>query len=267
VALHRHDDRTDDRGSVAWARSNLPLLERSVREAPNEPFHRFNLGGALHRLGLHAEAEKMLRRALERAPRRITWAPSAYAELARAVAAQGRPREAVGLARQATRLAPSWAAGWCMLAEARAAAGRPQKALEAYARALACGEGALLPGTVPDDTSWEVRRGIARIHFERGEYTAAADCLTRALALDPSSPELRVMLARSLESAGRPREAREQLERAVGSGHGGAEAYLAFGDFFARRAEEALLRGLVDNAESAPLLRRIERLREARATT
>jgi tetratricopeptide (TPR) repeat protein len=154
-----------------------------------------------------------------------------------------------------------------MLADARAAAGRPEKALEAYARALACGEGTLLPGSVPDDTSWEVRRGIARIHYERGEHTAAAECLTHAVALNPSSPELRVMLARALESAGRPREAREQLERAVAGGHGGAEAYLAFGDFFARRAEEALLRGLVDNSESAPLLRRIERLREARATT
>jgi hypothetical protein len=44
----------------------------------------------------------------------------------------------------------------------------------------------------------------------------------------------------------------------------GAEAHLAFGDFFTRKAEEALLRGLVDNAESRALLMRIERLREVR---
>jgi hypothetical protein len=74
------------------------------------------------------------------------------------------------------------------------------------------------------------------------------------------------MLARAAESAGRPRDAQQQLERVTASGQSSSEAYLAFGDFFARRAEEALLRGLVDNGESAPLLRQIERLREARVT-
>ena len=45
----------------------------------------------------------------------------------------------------------------------------------------------------------------------------------------------------------------------------GPAAFAAFGDFFTKKAEEALLRGLVDNAESRPLLERIERLRAARA--
>jgi hypothetical protein len=44
----------------------------------------------------------------------------------------------------------------------------------------------------------------------------------------------------------------------------GADAYLSLGDFFTKKAEEALLRGLVDNAENPLLRERIERLREAR---
>jgi glycosyltransferase involved in cell wall biosynthesis/GT2 family glycosyltransferase/tetratricopeptide (TPR) repeat protein len=266
IVLHRHDHRPDGRGTVAWARHHLPFLERSMREAPDEPFHRYNLGVALHQLGLHAEAEKRLRRAIKRAPRRALWAPSAYASLARAVAAQGRALEAAKPAEIATELAPDWAAGWCMLGDVWAAAGRQDQALQAYERALDCGEQSLLPGAAPDDTVWQVRRGIARIHFAREEYADAADCLAPAVALHPSSPELRVMLAQAYEGAGLSAEARRQFELAVSGARGGADTYLAFGDFFAKKAEEALLRGLVDNAESPPLLRQIERLREVRGS-
>jgi len=266
VVLHRHDRRRDGRDTVSWARRHLPLLERSVREAPDEPFHRYNLGVALHRLDLDPEAEKTLRRAIKRAPRRVLWVPAAYAALARVVAAQGRGAEAAELAATATELAPDWGAGWCMLGDARVALGRPEEALQAYERALACGEESMLPGAAPDDTAWQVRRGIARVYFAREDYSAAADCLTHAVALNPSDTELRVMLARAYEGTGQPGDAQRQLERAIDGAQGGTGAYLAFGDFFARKAEEALLRGLVDNAESRPLLEQIERLREARAT-
>jgi tetratricopeptide (TPR) repeat protein len=266
VVLHRHEHRPDGRGTVGWARRHLPLLERSLREAPDEPFHRYNLGVALYQLGLHVEAEKRLRRALKRAPRRAIWAPSAYASLARVVAAQGRAAEAAQLAGTATELAPDWAAGWCMLGDARVAAGLPDSALQAYERALDCGEQSMLPGAAPDDTAWEVRRGIARVHFARENYASAADCLTHAVALNPGSPELRVMLAQAYEGLGQSGEARRHLERAVSGAPSGADTYLAFGDFFARKAEEALLSGLVDNAESRALLEQIERLREARGT-
>ncbi len=59
-------------------------------------------------------------------------------------------------------------------------------------------------------------------------------------------------------------DARRQLERAMAVAGAGPEAYLAFGDFFTKKAEGALLRGLADNAENHALLERIERLRSAR---
>jgi len=251
---------------VARARRQLPLLERSVRDAPQEPFHRYNLGVALHQLGLHAEAETELRYAVKLAPPRTIWSASAYGALSRAVAAQGRTAEAVKLGKVATRRAPDWARGWCLLGEALADAGRLDEALGAYARGLECGDEAMLPGDAPDDTAWQVRRGMAKIHLVREENAAAADCLAGAVALNPMDSDLHALLARAHEATGQSGDARRHLERAVTVARGGSGSYLAFCDFFTKKAEEALMRGLVDNAESRVLLERIERLRAARAT-
>jgi Flp pilus assembly protein TadD len=263
VVLYRHglDDRRD---SVAWARRHVPLLERSVRESPEEPFHLYNLGLALNRLGVYVEAESALRRAIKLSARRAIWRAPAFTALARTVAAQGRGVEATKLCRVATELAPEWPGAWCMLGEALSDVGRSDEALDAYRRALDCGDEAMRPGDASGDTAWQVRAGLARIHLAREEYAAAADCLSVATSINPMNGELYSMLARAADGAGRPGEVRRQLERAVMATRAGADAYLSLGDFFTKKAEEALLRGLVDNAENPLLRERIERLREAR---
>jgi glycosyltransferase involved in cell wall biosynthesis/Flp pilus assembly protein TadD len=265
VVVHQHDYRRDRHDAVARARRHLPLLERSLREAPHEPFHHYNLGVALHHLGLHDEAETALRRAIALAPRRASWVASAHLSLSRAVAAQGRTAEAVKLCKAATKLAPSWAQGWCMLGAAQVDAGRPKAALRAYSHALNCDGDTWLTSDVPDDTGWRVRAGMAKIHLAANQYGEAADCLVGAVALNPTNAELHALLAHTYEAVGRSGDARRHLESAVMVARAGPEAYLAFGDFFTKKAEEALLRGLVDNAESRLLLERIERLRAARA--
>ena len=265
IVLHQHDHRRDRHDPVARARRHLPLLERSVREAPDEPFHHYNLGVALHHLGLHEEAETALRRAIALAPRRVSWVASAHLSLSRAVAAQGRTAEAVKQCKAATKLAPAWAQGWCVLGAAQVDAGRPKAALRAYTRALNCDGDIWLTSDVPDDTGWRVRAGMAKIHLAANQYGEAADCLVGAVALNPTNAELHALLAHTYEAVGRSGDARRHLESAVMVARAGPEAYLAFGDFFTKKAEEALLRGLVDNAESRPLLERIERLRAARA--
>jgi glycosyltransferase involved in cell wall biosynthesis/GT2 family glycosyltransferase/tetratricopeptide (TPR) repeat protein len=265
VILHQHDSRRDRYDAVARARRQLPLLERAVREEPNEPFHLYNVGTALHHLGLNDEAETTLRRAIALAPRRAMWLASAQLWLSRAVAAQGHKEEAVKLCKAATKLAPDWAQGWCMLGAAQVDDGHPKAALRAYARALSCDGDTWLTSDVPDDTAWRVRAGMAKIHLDANRHVEAAECLVGALALNPTSAELHALLAHAYESVGRSGDARRHLETAVTVARAGPDAYLAFGDFFTKKAEEALLRGLVDNAESRPLLERIERLRAARA--
>lgn len=265
IVLRQHEHRADRLDPAARARRELPRLERAVQEAPDEPFHLYNLGHALEQIGLHGEAETVLRSAIDLAPRKATWGASAYASLSCAVAAQGRKAKAVKLSRAATKLAPDWADGWSLLGAALVDAGRLEPALQAYGRALECADDRAGATTGPDDALWQVRAGMGKIHLAIGDYPSAAECLRGALELNPRVAELRVWLARAYESVGRTADARRQLERATAEAGTGAGAYVAVGDFFTRRAEDAFLRGLADNPENRVLLERIERLRAAMA--
>ncbi len=264
IVLHQHDYRRDRHDPAARARRQLPLLERSVREAPREPFHRYNLGAALRHLGLHTEAEASLRRAIKRSANQ-TWVPDAHIALARTVAAQGRSAEAVKLCKAATKLAPKWPQAWCALGEALVDDGRLEPALRAYSRALKRGGKTWLPSGIPDDTGWQIRAAMGRIHLMRNEHQQAADCLAGGIALNPGNAELHLLIARAYEELGRTTDVGRHLERAAAIPHGGPAAFAAAGDFFTKRAEDALLRGVIENAESRMLLERIERLRVARA--
>jgi tetratricopeptide (TPR) repeat protein len=265
VVLHQHAPRPDRYDPVARARRHLPVLERCVRDEPDEPLHLYNLGTALGWLGLHREAEATLRRAIELAPRHAIWTAPALASLSRAVAGLGRNDEAVRLCRAATKRAPDWAAGWCRLGEALVDAGRLTAALDAYSRALAAAGDAWPAAGDPDDTAWQVRAGVGKIHFARDEYGEAAQCLADAVARNPGNAELRVWLARAYEALGKSGDARRQFERAVTVPRAGPDAYVGLSDFFTAKAEAALIRGLADNAESRVLLERLEQLRAAQA--
>ncbi|HXN59801.1 MAG TPA: glycosyltransferase [Acidimicrobiales bacterium] len=266
LVVHQHDNWTGRYDQVAQARRNLPFLERSVREEPDEPFHLYNLGDALRSLGIPDEAETVLRKALALAAAHAPWGAPAYVSLSRVVAAQGRAAEAVKLCKAATKRAPEWAQGWCALGAAQVEAGKFKAALRAYGRALSCtGDSWLDPGSDYDDAAWLVRAGMGKIHFALKQYGEAAECFGSALMVNPGHSELHLWLARAYEALGQSVDARRHLEEATTGSRTGPEAYVAFGDFFTKKAEEALLRGLAQNAESTLLLERIERLRAARA--
>jgi glycosyltransferase involved in cell wall biosynthesis/tetratricopeptide (TPR) repeat protein len=265
IVLHQHEYRGDGHDPAARARRQLPLLERSAREAPKEPFHQYNLGAALRHLGLRGEAEAALRRAIKRAPTGAIWLPDAYIALSRAVAGQGRSAEAVTLCEAASRLAPKWPQAWCSLGEALVNDGRSTTALGAYTRALKCGQKFWLQSDVPDDTGWQIRAAIGKIHLMRNEHEQAAESLARGIALNPRNAELHLLIASAYQELGRPTDVGRHLDRAVTIPYGGPGSFAAVGDFFTKKAEDALLRGVVENAESRMLLERIERLRVARA--
>jgi glycosyltransferase involved in cell wall biosynthesis/GT2 family glycosyltransferase/tetratricopeptide (TPR) repeat protein len=266
LVLFQHDHRAECYDPVARARRHLPLLERSAREAGHEPFHLYNLGVALGHLGLDGEAETTLREAIALAAPGVIWEASAYASLSRALARQGRMAEAVKLGKTATKCDRGWADGWCMLGATLVDDGRPQAALRAYERALKCSSDAGLASGIPDETAWHVRAALARLHLQHEQYEQAAECLRGAVTEDPMNAELHVLLARAYEGLRRPKDAGRHLDRATTAPQAGPVAFASFGDFFTKKAEDALLRGLVDNAESRMLLERIERLRAARAS-
>lgn len=265
IVLHQHDYRHDRRDPVAMARRHLPLLERSVREALDEPFHRYNLGIALHELGLFGEAESNLREAIAAAPPDALWEASALLWLSKTVGAQGRKADAVKQCKAVVELAPQWAEAWCALGGALVDAGRWKSAVRAYTRAQECA--AQPPRAVggPGDIVLQVRAGLARIHLAMEQHEEAAECLRGALALDPTNDELRGLLARAYETLGRSAEARSELERVVPAARVGPNVYATLGDLFTTKAEWALLRGLADNPENPLLLERLGRLRAARA--
>jgi glycosyltransferase involved in cell wall biosynthesis/GT2 family glycosyltransferase/tetratricopeptide (TPR) repeat protein len=266
LVIHQHDNWSGRYDPAAQARRNLPFLELSVREEPNEPFHLYNLGNALRYLGIHEEAETVLRTAVALAPPHAPWGAPAYVSLSRVVAAQDRAVEAVKLCKAAARRAPEWAQGWCALGGAQVEAGKFKAALRAYGRALSCtGDNWLDPGSDYDDTAWLVRAGMGKIHLALKQYGEAAECFGSALIVNPVNSELHLWLARAYEALGQSADARRHLDEATTGSRTGPEAYVAFGDFFTKKAEEALLRGLAQNAESSILLERIERLRAAQA--
>jgi len=266
IILHQHDRRPERRDPAVWARRYLTSLERAVRNEPDEPFHLYNLGRALAAMGLHAEAESNHRRAVELAAPDAPWLPAADISLSRAVSAQGRKAEAVRACKAATKRAPDWANAWCALGDALVEAGRAEKALAAYGRALDCSGDTLVTSRESGDVAWHVSAAIGRIHFALGNDGEGAACIERALAARPEKDELRVLLARAYDVFGATTGARRQLEIAI-SQRAGSEAYARFGDHFNAMAEGALLRGLADNPESRVLRERIEALRAGRAVT
>jgi tetratricopeptide (TPR) repeat protein len=262
LVLHQHDARPERYDPAAAARRHLPVLQLAVRVDQDEPFHLYNLGRALEALGLHGEAESTLRAAIEVAGP-ATWAPAAYVSLSRAVAGQGRRNEAVKLCEAATELAPDWADGWCRLGDALVDAGRPRPALAAYERALRTGG----PEAATADTAWLARAGMGKVHHALEEYDRAAECLRGAVDRNPTDVELRLWLARAYDAAGRLADAQRHLDVAAAVPRVGPAPSLAFADFFTKRAEAALLRGLADNPENRALLDRIERMRAAGLAT
>jgi Flp pilus assembly protein TadD len=144
-------------------------------------------------------------------------------------------------------------------------AGDLEAALSAYTRALNCDGDTWLPSDAPDHTAWQVRAGMGKLHLLCEQYDQAAACLEGAVALNPMNAELHVLLARAYESTRRSKDAGRHLDRATMVAQAGPGAFVAFGDLFIKKAEDALLRGLVENAESRVLLERIERLRAVRA--
>jgi glycosyltransferase involved in cell wall biosynthesis/Flp pilus assembly protein TadD len=260
IVVHQHGYRPERGDAVARARTDLPALERAVRDAPDEPFHRYQLGAALSHLGLEAEAEVALASAIDAARRDVAWLPAAQLELAKTFSRQGRWSDVVDLCKAATKLAPEWSEAWCARGDALFAAGRHKGARRAYDRCIA-----IARARMPLATVWRAQAGVGRIHLRRGEFDEAIDWLRAAVEGNPADGGVHLDLAQAYEAVGRSADARRELEQATVATHAGPEAFLAFGDFFMRKAEDALVRGLADHGENRALQQRIEQVRSARS--
>jgi predicted TPR repeat methyltransferase len=138
-------------------------------------------------------------------------------EFARDLAASGRPAEAADLARQALELAPAWAVGWFVLADASEAAGAREEAIAAYEESLKldpadrCGAALRLARLgardLPADTTAHVR-ALFDDYAPRFEASLVG-------ALDYRAPAL---LAEAIERAAPGRRFAHALDLGCGTG-------------------------------------------------
>lgn len=149
-------------------------FETALALAPGRPSVMHNLGITRAHLGRHAEAEPLLRAALEAEPQQA----EGWLALARSQLTLDQLEAAVTSYARCFALGLSSAALQAQQAQCLARLGRLPEAIQAYQRALA-----------QDDKLVAARTALGSLYRESGRYDEAAACFRRALA-DGDDPEL-----------------------------------------------------------------------------
>lgn len=131
---------------------------------------------------------------------------------------QGRPAEAIELARKVLEHAPDAADSHTDLATALAAAGQADAAVTAYEDALML---------APDHP--EANYGLATVLHALGRYDEAVACYQRALSADPEYPEAERGLGLALQATGRYEMALDHYQNALALNPDYVEARQALG--------------------------------------
>lgn len=194
----------------------LPLVERALREAPDDASLTLDLGRTLLQLDRQAEAATALNRCLSLDPdpavRReaerhlglahVPHSLSAAREIDRAIRG-GDVQEALTLARAFVRRAPELAESWLLLGVVRHRLSQPRRAERALRRALEVN---------PDCGEAHNRLGILLV--ARGRYGEARDHLHDAMRLLPDEPSPRIHLAQACHYLGEADAGRAALAEA-----------------------------------------------------
>ena len=165
-------------GLQALEQEDWPAAEQHFVEAltlaPGRPSVMQNLGITRARLGRHAEAEPLLRAALEADPQQA----EGWLALARTQLVLEQLEAAVVSYARCFALGVSSASLHAQHAQCLARLGRVPEAIQAYEQALAL-DGQLV----------QARTALGGLYRESGRYEEAADCFRQALA-DGDDPEL-----------------------------------------------------------------------------
>jgi len=183
-----------DAGKV---QESLERLERCVRENPKSHLSFYWLGTLRSRLGNHAEAAALFRRAISLDQENL----ESVKGLVIALVELQRFAEAEQPARTLLRQAPEDATSHVLLSSICAATNRPQEAIAAAEEALRLG---------PTDVAALLQLARALILLDRDEDAIAV--LSRAKGIDPDNLVTNLRLAQALKFAGHFDRAREQLK-------------------------------------------------------
>jgi Flp pilus assembly protein TadD/TolB-like protein len=202
-------------GAFFFHRGRYPdaatMFGRAARTAPNSYSALNNLGGASTMACDFAAANDAYRKALDLEPAN----PSATSNLGLNQLWTGQYAEATATLETAVKLGPNDFRVWGNLGDAYRGQGRPDKAAEAYTRALTLAREYLRLN--PRDT--QAHQIVATSLAMTGHMAEAQEPMRQALALDPKDPDVLANAAIIAALAGRPAEALEWLRKAIDAGY------------------------------------------------
>jgi glycosyltransferase involved in cell wall biosynthesis len=193
VVLHHHGYRPEHADPVTLERDRA-ALEAAAAAQPGEPFHAFNLGSTYRALGLPAEAERELLRAIALSAPALAggtyphYVVSSYLALAQLRLEEGLPGEAAAFCERGLALRPDLADLHLTLGVALARSGRLVEARAAYERALASAGAAAHSPTDRAAGGWRALLGLAEVLVLLGEHEEAEARFAEAEALSPQNP-------------------------------------------------------------------------------
>lgn len=210
------------------ARGQLAEAEKALRSLPADPRADYLLGFTLIELYRFDEAERALRRAVDREPDRPAWLHA----LAKALQEQGKNLAAIEILDRAIAVEPRadflFAKAMCNLnvGDLGAAEAGLRRSLELQPRHS------------------EALYNVGRLLVDRGEYAAALDPLGRCLELQPGHLEARFLLGLAASRAGDLETARAAFDRVLAAVPGHVGALYNLGRVLMRlgRSEEAAAR-------------------------
>jgi Flp pilus assembly protein TadD/TolB-like protein len=192
-------------------REAAEMFGKAARTAPNSYLALNNLGGASTMACDFTAANDAFRKALALDPAY----PPAISNLGLNQLWTGRYAEATGTLEMAVKLGPNDFRIWGNLGDAYRGQGHPDKAAEAYTRALTLAREYLRLN--PRDT--QAHQIVATSLAKTGHMAEAQEPMRQTLALDPKDPDVLANAATIAALAGRPAEAIEWLRKAVDAGY------------------------------------------------
>ncbi|MGV3524812.1 MAG: tetratricopeptide repeat protein [Candidatus Sericytochromatia bacterium] len=198
-------------------RRNLELVQRSIAEQPDHPFHWFNLGLTYRVNTEEEEALAAFQKAValsEALPETPTYMSACYSYIISILLRLERFEEAEAVALNAPEISQETPDYWVNLGSIHNALGHYPEAIAAFRHAMQMRQQAFT-AVVSDRaaTTWKPYAGMGNTYLMQQDYTRADHWFRRALKENPHNAEILLGLGRLAMVRGQMDEARAYFER------------------------------------------------------
>jgi tetratricopeptide (TPR) repeat protein len=222
-------------GAREKSERNQPLLERAIRENPDDSFAWFNFGIAAVAAGDWETGIESLEKVFAMGGPTRAFHGTAYTMLANGYAdGRGDRKKAMETILEGLDKCPDHPNLFFMAGYFCAQDDRFDEAREWYQKAIDARQEAIVHYMVDDElTTWKAPLNMAAMYVKEGRIDDAVPWFERALAGKPDSAMLREMVARAYERSGRIYDA-ERMWREAGSSPD-VKGFAAYVNFLMRR--------------------------------